>query len=234
MTEQHEANSITTPARPKPAASLSRRRFLTIASALGVYSLTHADHVLAQTTGVSGAASLGQPATALAPAERLPSSTPFEPLAPGEILFPIVVGPDDYCYASDSFGDCRGSNCSRSHEGVDIMADKGLPIRATVDGRLVKRYVDTGKTYGAGDGWTLFDESTQLTCKYFHMGSHEEGLEVGDYVVQGQIIGYVGNTGTSGVLTGTNYHLHFEYRPNNVPADPFHLFQRDPDVRFAS
>jgi murein DD-endopeptidase MepM/ murein hydrolase activator NlpD len=213
-------------------ARLSRRRFLTVASVVGAYGLTHAEHALAQTPATSGTASLNRPATALVAAVRLVPDEELEPPAPGEILFPIMVGPDDYCYASDSFGDCRGSGCSRSHEGVDIMADEGLPIRATVDGRLTKRYVDSGKTSGAGHGWTLYDESTDTTFKYFHMGSHEEGLEVGDEVQQGQTIGYVGNTGTSGVPTGTNHHLHLEYRPNNVAANSFPLLQRDPDVIF--
>ncbi len=36
----------------------------------------------------------------------------------------------------------------------------------------------------------------------------------------GDVIGSVGNTGNS---SPDNYHLHFEYRPNNVPADSYHL-----------
>lgn len=232
MPERHESTLITTQSGTR--ARLSRRRFLTVASVLSAYGLTHADHVLAQTPSTSGSASLNRPATALAAAVRVVPEAVVEPPVPGEILFPIVVGPDDYCYASNSFGDCRGSGCSRSHEGVDIMADQGLPIRATVNGRLTKRYVDTGRTSGAGHGWTLYDESTNITWKYFHMGSHEDGLEVGDEVVQGQTIGYVGNTGTSGVPTGTNHHLHLEYRPDNVAANPFDRLQRDPDVDFES
>ena len=114
------------------------------------------------------------------------------------------------------------------------MADQGLPIRAVADGRLTKRYVDSGKTFGAGHGWTLHDESNDVTYKYFHMGGHEDGLEVGDEVVQGQTIGYIGNTGTSGVLTDTNYHLHFEYRPDNLATNSFPHLQRDPDVIFES
>ncbi|MEP4649603.1 MAG: M23 family metallopeptidase [Ilumatobacter sp.] len=199
---------------------------------LGAYGLAHADHVLAQVPATTGTTSLNRPASALAPAVRVVPEAVVEPPGPGEILFPIAVGPGDYCYASNSFGDCRGSNCSRSHEGVDIMADEGLPIRATVDGRLTNRYLDSGQTSGAGHGWTLYDESTDTTFKYFHMGSHEEGLEVGDEVLQGQTIGYVGNTGTSGVPSGTNYHLHLEYRPNNVAANSFPLLQRDPNVIF--
>jgi murein DD-endopeptidase MepM/ murein hydrolase activator NlpD len=216
------------------ASRLSRRRFLTIAGVIGVYGVAHADHVLAQTVTSAGAVSLEEPATALVQAERLSLTRRFDTPVPGEILFPIIVGPEDYCYVSNSFGDCRGSDCSRSHEGVDIMADQGLPIRATVSGRLTYRYVDSGQTTGAGNGWTLFDDSTNTWWKFFHMGSHAEGLEVGDQVVQGDVIGYVGNTGTSGAPTGTNHHLHLEYRPNDVATNPFDRLQRPPYVTFES
>ena len=65
------------------------------------------------------------------------------------------------------------------------------------------------------------------------MDHHAEGLEGGDTVEYGQIIGAVGNTGTSGTNSGTNYHLHFEYRPDNIPQNSYHLLQRDPNVTFA-
>ena len=150
----------------------------------------------------------------------------------GEILFPIVVGPDDSCFLNDNFGACR-SGCSRRHEGTDIMADHLLPIRAVVAGMLTKKYVDSGSTSGAGNGWTLYEASTNITYKFFHMDHHEEGLEVGDTVEVGQIIGAVGNTGTSGTNSGTNYHLHFEYRPDNVARNSYNLLTRDPNVTFA-
>jgi len=102
-----------------------------------------------------------------------------------------------------------------------------------VTGVLTKKYEDTGKTYGAGNGWTLYEESTNITYKFFHMDHHTEGLEVGDTVEAGQIIGAVGNTGTSGTNSDTNYHLHFEYRPNNIPQNSYFLLERDPNVTFA-
>jgi murein DD-endopeptidase MepM/ murein hydrolase activator NlpD len=175
---------------------------------------------------------------ALEPAVRIPppttttTSTTVPPTPSGQIMFPIVVGPDDFCWVSDSFGDCRGVACSRLHEGVDIMADLGLPIRAPVSGRLTKRYVDYGASSGAGNGWTLVNDDGSITYKFFHMDRHEEGLEVDDEVEAGQIIGYVGNTGTSGVSSGTNHHLHFEYRPDNDATDSFDYLERDPNVSF--
>jgi murein DD-endopeptidase MepM/ murein hydrolase activator NlpD len=150
----------------------------------------------------------------------------------GEILFPIVVGPDDSCFLNNNFGACR-SGCSRRHEGTDIMADHLLPIRAVCAGVLTKKYVDSGSTSGAGNGWTLYEASTNITYKFFHMDHHEEGLEAGDTVELGQIIGAVGNTGTSGTNSGTNYHLHFEYRPGNIAQNAYNLLQRAPNVSFA-
>jgi len=156
-----------------------------------------------------------------------------EPPPEGKILFPIDAREDD-CWVGDNFGDCRGTNCSRSHAGLDIMGNRDADVIAVVDGRLVKKYTDSGKSSGAGHGWTLYDETTDTTFKYFHLASHADGLEVGDMVRQGQVIGTVGNTGTSGVSSDTNHHLHFEYRPGYVPTDPRPLLVRHPNCIFAS
>ena len=214
-----------------PPHRTTRRQLLVGACGLTAATLI-ARSVEAQTGTILSA--ITGPATALRPAERIAAiDVPPDPPADGEILFPIAVGPDDYCYVIDAFGDCRGTSCSRSHEGLDILADQGLPIRAPTAGELTNQYVDSGQTWGAGHGWTLEDDSG-VVWKFFHMDRHAEDLQVGDRVEFGQTIGYVGNTGTSGVSTDTNHHLHFEYRPGNVPADPFPLLQRDPDVVFES
>ena len=92
--------------------------------------------------------------------------------------------------------------------------------------------MDRGLTYGAGHGWTLYDETTDVTYKYFHMGSHAEGLAEGDIVQQGSVIGTVGNTGTSGANSDSNYHLHLEYRPGNVAQDPRPQLVRHPNCTF--
>lgn len=214
------------PTRLRRRRTISRRDLFAAAGTAAI-ATTIARSAGAQATPFPAA--LDGPATGLEPAERI--GAPIEPPADGEILFPIEVGPDDYCYVIDGFGDCRGSGCSRSHEGVDIIADHHLTIRAPAAGELTKQYVDSGKTWGAGHGWTLEDDEG-VVWKFFHMDRHAEGLLVGDRVELGQTIGFVGNTGTSGVPTDTNHHLHFEYRPGNVPADPFPKLQRDPDVVF--
>ncbi len=173
----------------------------------------------------------------LEPADRIPAPTTTTtttmppPVPDGQIMFPIDAREGE-CWISDNFGDCRGTNCSRSHEGLDISGNRGADIFAVITGRLTKKYTDSGKTYGAGHGWTLYDETTDVTFKYFHMGTHAAGLQVGDTVQQGQVIGTVGNTGTSGANSDTNYHLHFEYRPGYVPTDPRPLLVRHPNCTF--
>ena len=223
-------------------ARLSRRGLLVATAAgLGAYGLTR---TASAQGGVLGA--LTAPGQALEPAVRVQPTTTTTttttttvpptttiPLAEGEILFPIVASEGDSVFVLDNFGDCRGSGCSRSHEACDIMADQGLPLQAVANGVLTKKYVDSGLTYGAGHGWTLTDETNDIVYKYFHMDSHEPGLEEGDEVEIGQIIGYVGETGTSGAGNpSSNFHCHFEYRPGNVAQDPFHLLQRLPHVDF--
>jgi peptidoglycan LD-endopeptidase LytH len=218
------------------AQHISRRRFMLGGLAglgLGVVGASR----LGATTASASGSELNLPGEALEPAQRVTTTTSTTTVPPpmlkeGEILFPIIVGKDDSCYASDNFGSCR-SGCSRSHEGTDIMADHLLPVRAVANGTLTKKYVDTGQLSGAGNGWTLFDEKTNVTWKFFHMDHHTAGLEVGDKVVVGQVIGAVGNTGTSGAATNTNHHLHFEYRPGDTPKNSYSLLQRDPNVTFA-
>jgi murein DD-endopeptidase MepM/ murein hydrolase activator NlpD len=85
------------------------------------------------------------------------------------------------------------------------------------DGQLVKWYTNTGT---AGWGWTLYVAATKTTYKYFHMADNQNGLSVGSQVRMGDVLGFVGSSGTD---SATNFHLHFEVRPNNVPVNPLPL-----------
>ena len=185
------------------------------------------------TGGLSTAAGPLQNAQ-LEPAKRIPpptTTTTLPPVPDGQIMFPIDARPGE-CWITDNFGDCRGSNCSRRHEGLDISGNRGADLFAVVTGRLIKKYEDRGLTSGAGNGWTLYDDTTKIHYKYFHMGTHAPGLKVGDTVQQGTVIGTVGNTGTSGANSNSNYHLHFEYRPNDRAQDPLPLLVRHPNCSF--
>ena len=161
-----------------------------------------------------------EPGAALKPAKRMilqPAPVPVAPPTPpaGKLIFPVQVPAKSNLYVLNNFGDCRGE---RGHAGIDILAaGGGNPIFAVASGQLVKWYTNTGD---AGWGWTLYVSETKTTYKYFHMANDKHGLVEGSRVKVGDVLGFVGNSGTSGT---DNYHLHFEVRPDNVPVNPLPL-----------
>ena len=165
-----------------------------------------------QAQEVGGPVALSEPGEALVPAERLMFRKP--PVPAGKLLFPVDPGTD--CYVLDNFGDGRDLD-TRLHEGIDIMGSAGREVFAVAGGTLTKRYTNTGT---AGWGWTLYDAATKTTYKYYHLAEDPHGLVEGATVKAGDVIGFVGSSGTSGE---TNFHLHFEVRPANVAVDPLPL-----------
>ena len=94
------------------------------------------------------------------------------------------------------------------HPGVDIAVSQGTPIKAAGDG-VVKM---AGSNGGYGN-FTLIDHGGGLATGYGHQS--RIAVSVGQHVSSGQVIGYVGTTGTS-----TGPHLHWEVRVNGNPVDP--------------
>src|SRR5213075_3205889 len=84
-----------------------------------------------------------------------------------------------------------------------------LPIRAAGDGKVMFRGVQGG--YG---NVIILQHGGNITTLYGHM-SRFGSQRVGSRVVQGEVIGYVGQ---SGLATGP--HLHYEYRVNGVHRNP--------------
>jgi murein DD-endopeptidase MepM/ murein hydrolase activator NlpD len=101
-----------------------------------------------------------------------------------------------------------GWRWGRMHEGIDIGASSGTPIRAAAAGTVI--YAGWLGGYG---NLTVIDHGGAVATAYGHQSGFAAGN--GAYVAQGQVIGYVGNTGHS-----TGPHLHFEVRINGVPQDP--------------
>jgi murein DD-endopeptidase MepM/ murein hydrolase activator NlpD len=100
-----------------------------------------------------------------------------------------------------------GWRWGRMHQGIDIGAACGTPIRAAAGGTVI--YAGWMSGYG---NITIIDHGGGIATAY----GHQSSLSIGSgSVSQGQVIGAVGNTGFS-----TGCHLHFEVRVNGSPVDP--------------
>lgn len=98
----------------------------------------------------------------------------------------------------------------RAHRGVDYGSPHGSPIYATADGRVT--YSGTKNAYGKT---VVLKHGEKFSTLYAHMSRISKKSQVGKRVKQGDVIGYVGNTGR---VTGT--HLHYEFRVNGKQIDP--------------
>ena len=100
----------------------------------------------------------------------------------------------------DTFTDARSEG--RSHDAIDIPAPAGTPVLAASEGEIVKLLLsDRG-------GTTIYQLSPdkKLVFYYAHLQRYADGIAVGKYVRQGEVIAYVGDTGNAGA---GNFHLHF-------------------------
>jgi murein DD-endopeptidase MepM/ murein hydrolase activator NlpD len=159
---------------------------------------------------VLGPQSLEIAATALKPAIRLSQV--------GVIMFPM--NPLPKCALSKtSFGQPRSGG--RFHEGIDLMASLGQEVYAVNNGVLWRQIVN-GEPNSTLSGNAWYVKLTDGTYYFYgHMSAFAPGLKIGDSVIRGQLIGYVGDTGNPGP---GNYHLHFEVHPKGGDAvDPYPL-----------
>lgn len=103
----------------------------------------------------------------------------------------------------------------RPHHGVDYSAPKGTPVHAVADGVVIF------KGWGGGGGNTLkIKHAGNLVTGYLHLSGYAKGIANGTRVSQGQLIGYVGSTGTS-----TGPHLDYRIWKNGTPIDPLKVPQ---------
>ena len=101
-----------------------------------------------------------------------------------------------------------GARWGRMHEGIDYGAATGTPIYASDGGTVTLAGV-----YGGYGNCVEIKHSGGYSTRYGHMSRF--AVSQGEKVYQGQVIGYVGNTGRS-----TGSHLHFEVRLNGVAQNP--------------
>jgi murein DD-endopeptidase MepM/ murein hydrolase activator NlpD len=96
------------------------------------------------------------------------------------------------------------------HDGLDLVAVTGTEIYAAADG-VVTGAGPNGR-YG---NWMQIDHAGKLTSVYGHLSAFAPGIEAGTRVSQGELVGFVGNTGRS-----TGAHLHFEIVANGRTVNP--------------
>jgi murein DD-endopeptidase MepM/ murein hydrolase activator NlpD len=115
---------------------------------------------------------------------------------------PLLRTPVDGARLTSRYGRRRHPvlRYTRMHRGVDFAAPRGTPVYAAGNGRIVFR----GRK-GAFGKYIKIRHNSHYQTAYAHLRSFRRGVTSGSRAKQGQIIGYVGSTGTA-----TGPHLHFE------------------------
>jgi murein DD-endopeptidase MepM/ murein hydrolase activator NlpD len=106
-----------------------------------------------------------------------------------------------------------GNGCDHFHNGIDLVAKYGTPIKAAAAGEVV--YVGWNWADGADPAWiVVIAHSGDLKTWYAHL-QPKRPVAVGQSVKKGQIIGYEGSTGNS-----TGPHLHWMTELNGNFVNP--------------
>lgn len=105
-----------------------------------------------------------------------------------------------------------GPRWGRMHDGIDIPAPRGTPIRAAANGLIIASSPNL-KGYGGYGKVVIIDHGKGIRTLYAHNSKNR--VRSGSCIRSGEIIGEVGSTGKS-----TGNHLHFEVRKNGRPVNP--------------
>ena len=128
----------------------------------------------------------------------------------------FLKAPLSYSRVSSGFSYARRhpiTKVVRPHTGVDYAAPTGTPVMTIGDGVVTERGYK-----GAGGNTVKIKHNSVYTTAYLHLSKYAAGLKVGDRVKQGQVIGYVGSTGSS-----TGPHLDFRVWKNGTPINPLKM-----------
>ena len=102
---------------------------------------------------------------------------------------------------------------TRPHLGVDYGAARGTPVYATGAGRVTR-----AGWWGDYGNAVEIRHANDIRTRYAHLTNVARGVAVGTQVEQGQVIGYVGDTGLA-----TAPHLHYEFLRNGAQVNPARL-----------
>jgi peptidoglycan LD-endopeptidase LytH len=108
------------------------------------------------------------------------------------------------------------------HQAIDIMAERGTPVLAVVDGTVEKLFLSKP----GGNTIYEFDGRKEYCYYYAHLDHYAEGVQEGTRVLRGDVIGYIGSTGDAHASAP---HLHFEIHLlgpekhwwQGTPIDPY-------------
>lgn len=131
-------------------------------------------------------------------------------LPPSETGFIFPVSLNGYAYMTSPYG-YRTHPITGNytlHNGVDLAANSGTPIFASKSGTVTT----ASNGYGWGN-YVVINHGDGFSTLYAHQTRY--AVSVGQYVTQGEVIGYVGSTGNS-----TGPHLHFTVYYNGTTVNP--------------
>ena len=125
----------------------------------------------------------------------------------------FLKSPIDFARVSSSFGNRKHpiSGKWKKHKGTDYAASTGTPIMTTASGTVTH----SSRKGGYGN-CVIVKHNDKYTTLYAHLSKFKSGARKGDYVKQGDVIGYVGSTGYA-----TGPHLHYEFLLYGNQVDHF-------------
>lgn len=123
----------------------------------------------------------------------------------------FLRAPVNFKYISSSFKPRRFHPVQKrwkAHNGIDYAASTGTPVLAAGDGKVIKA------AYNKFNGnYVFIQHGDTYTTKYLHFS--KRAVKTGQWVKQGQVIGYVGATGLA-----SGPHLHYEFLVNGKHKNP--------------
>lgn len=121
-----------------------------------------------------------------------------------EHAFPVPIG-NHYAYNS-TWGTGRSWGGRRTHEGTDIFAPHGLPVRSTCYG------IVEVKGWNPFGGWRIGIRDLNNYYHYYaHLSGYDKTVNVGDVVKPGQVVGWVGSSGYGKPGTQGKFPPHLHY-----------------------
>lgn len=125
----------------------------------------------------------------------------------------FLSAPVDFARISSHFDPHRRHpilNRIRAHKGVDYAARTGTPVKSAGNGTVA--FLGRKGAYG---NMLIIEHGEHYETVYAHLSDFKSELSVGDTVKQGDVIGFVGQTGLA-----TGPHLHYEFRIDGVHQNP--------------